>query len=753
MSILLSQLASPEDVLAEAIESAMCAAMAQEAEAVMGDGGPEGRTEGQKVGVAAMADENAFAPRQGFCVLLPETLKNSQFNVRRSPDSPFRLTDAFPAPDEDVQTLHDNFERSLSRHPDVSFLGHRPNCGNAPYTFFPFKKVAEWRTAVGAGLANALAAKQNVTLAPGACVGLYAQNCTEWMLAELACHAYGWVPVPLYDTLGPDAVSYICNHAELAAVFTSRKVLPTLLKTLQQDGAAACATVRLLAVFDACTMADGAPKPDEPLPPAVPGNPACSVVGWNELVQLGAAHPRPHAPPTRDGMATICYTSGTTGVPKGAVLLHRNMIANCAGYANKFDLGPGDVHVSYLPLAHIYERLNVVTATRCAFGIGFFRGDVTLLLDDIQELRPTLFTSVPRLWNRIYDRIRDTINTSGAVKKALAEMALRSKIGAFENNDASGGAMSRFLWNPLVFSKMREKLGGRVRYATTGASPISRDVLLFLRACFGSIIEGYGMTETSCLITMTDPLDTTTGHVGAPISCVEVKLDDVVDMNYTNADRPFPRGEICVRGPSVFVGYHKNPEATKEALDEEGWMHTGDIGMWIDGNRLQIIDRKKNLFKLQQGEYVAPEKIENVYQRSPFVAQAFVHGDSLRTFLVAIVVPDFEVLLPWAVRQKVVDGEAPEVREALANPLAADATLLKTVCEHPEVAKHIFADMEREAKASALLGFERARTILLHPEAFSVENNMLTPTFKLKRPEARKVFAGEIEKLYASVAE
>ena len=130
-----------------------------------------------------------------------------------------------------------------------------------------------------------------------------------------------------------------------------------------------------------------------------------------------------------------------------------------------------------------------------------------------------------------------------------------------------------------------------------------------------------------------------------------------------------------------------------------------------------------------------------------------MHGDSLRTFLVAIVVPDFEVLLPWAVRQKVVDGEAPEVREALANPLAADATLLKTVCEHPEVAKHIFADMEREAKASALLGFERARTILLHPEAFSVENNMLTPTFKLKRPEARKVFAGEIEKLYASVAE
>ncbi|GHP08170.1 long chain acyl-CoA synthetase 7 peroxisomal [Pycnococcus provasolii] len=704
--------------------------------------------------LAPFAGASSTALASQYAAVVPEHLKDNRWNVRRCKDSPFQLVDRFPAPDDDVRTLHDNFERSASRHPNEPFLGHRQACAEVPYRFFPFKQVAEWRSAAGAGLQSLLASKASTSLQKGSAVGLYAQNCTEWMIAELACHAYGWVPVPLYDTLGPDAVQYICDHAELSVVFTSRKVLPTLLATMGRPPASPgesrpCSSVRMIVVFDACEMGEDAKNAAEPLPPIVPGNPACVIVDFAQLIRLGTQAPKPHTPPTADAIGTICYTSGTTGVPKGAVLLHRNMIASCSGYADRFDLGPGDVHISYLPLAHIYERLNIVTATRCAFGVGFSRGDVTLLLDDIQVLRPTLFTSVPRLWNRIYDRIRDTINTSGTVKKALAEMALRSKIGAFEANDASGGMMSRYLWNPIVFSKMREKLGGRVRYATTGASPISRDVLLFLRACFGSIIEGYGMTETSCLLTMTDMNDTSTGHVGSPISCVEVKLDDVPEMNYTNADQPFPRGEICVRGPSVFVGYFKNPEATKEALDDEGWLHTGDIGMWIEGNRLQIIDRKKNLFKLQQGEYVAPEKIENVYGRSSFVAQSFVHGDSLRTFLVAIVVPDFEVLLPWAVKMKVVDGEAPEVKEAIANPLNAAPSLLKSVCESTEVLKHITKDMDREASASGLLGFERARVILLHHVAFSVENNMLTPTFKLKRPEARKAFASEIERMYA----
>ena len=208
------------------------------------------------------------------------------------------------------------------------------------------------------------------------------------------------------------------------------------------------------------------------------------------------------------------------------------------------------------------------------------------------------------------------------------------------------------LFDRLVFSKIRAKIGGRVRAMITGASPISPEVFDFLRVCFTrDIVEGYGMTETACAITLTMPGDPTAGHVGGPVTACEVKLDDIPEMGYTNADRPFPRGEICVRGPCNFRGYHKDEAQTREVVDADGWVHTGDVGMWIEGGRLRVIDRKKNIFKLSQGEYVAPEKIEQVYQRSPLLQQVFVYGDSLSPCLVAVGVPDPEVFLPWAKRQ------------------------------------------------------------------------------------------------------
>ena len=191
-----------------------------------------------------------------------------------------------------------------------------------------------------------------------------------------------------------------------------------------------------------------------------------------------------------------------------------------------------------------------------------------------------------------------------------------------------------------------------MRLLTSGASPVSADVLLFLRICFGCcVLEGYGMTETSCLISITPLGDAQLGHVGAPTPACEVKLADLPEMGYTNADSPSPRGEICVRGPILFRGYYKDEAATRETIDAEGWLHTGDVGAWLPGGRLKIIDRKKNIFKLAQGEYVAPEKIENVYARSPLVMQSFVYGDSLRAQLVAVVVPDPEAMLPWAAQR------------------------------------------------------------------------------------------------------
>jgi long-chain acyl-CoA synthetase len=411
----------------------------------------------------------------------------------------------------------------------------------------------------------------------------------------------------------------------------------------------------------------------------------------------------------------------------------------------------GDVHVSYLPLAHIYERTIVYTCLHNGAGvrgarraactshgmsllltptlrqIGFYRGDVLGLLDDMAALQPTLFVSVPRLLNRIYDKVLAGVNQGSVVQRTLFHMAYAHKKRAMQE----GRPVSPF-WDKLVFSKLRLKLGGRVRVMSTGSAPISGEVLEFLRVCFGGIVfEGYGMTESACVISKTDPEDFSTGHVGPPVGCCEIKLVDVPEMQYLTSDRPTPRGEICVRGPSVFQGYYKEPQQTAEVLDADGWLHTGDIGTWLPGGRLKIIDRKKNIFKLAQGEYVAPEKIENVYVRAPLVAACFIHGDSLSPYLVSIVVPDEEVLQSWA--------------RAQHHPSAGNT---RALCADPKVVATVMAQMKDVAAKAGLRSFEQAKALYLHPEVWTVESGLITPSFKLKRPQARAYFKEQIDTMY-----
>eukprot|EP00246_Nothoceros_aenigmaticus_P012198 TRINITY_DN365_c0_g1_i5.p1 TRINITY_DN365_c0_g1~~TRINITY_DN365_c0_g1_i5.p1 ORF type:complete len:366 (+),score=55.60 TRINITY_DN365_c0_g1_i5:332-1429(+) len=352
-------------------------------------------------------------------------------------------------------------------------------------------------------------------------------------------------------------------------------------------------------------------------------------------------------------------------------------------------------------------------------------------MDDMQVLRPTLFTSVPRLYNRIFDRINATVKSSGGLRERIFRVAYNSKREAL-----SKGNTPSPIWDRLVFNKIKARLGGRVRIILSGASPISSEVLEFLRICFGGrVSEGYGMTETSCVITTQDEGDTESGHVGSPNPACEVKLEDVPEMNYTMDDKPHPRGEICVRGPILFKGYFKDEQQTREIMDNEGWLHTGDIGLWLPGGRLRIIDRKKNIFKLAQGEYIAPEKIENVYVRSEFVSQCFVYGDSLNSNLVAVLVIDIETLPLWA--------KATGIKHA---------NDLEKLCSDPVVKAAVKADMDRIGHESKLRGFEFARAIALVHEPFTVENGLLTPTFKIKRPQAKVRFEREIEDMYAEIA-
>ncbi|KAH0890958.1 hypothetical protein HID58_053387 [Brassica napus] len=618
----------------------------------------------------------------GYSVVLPEKLSTGKWHVYRSARSPFKLVSRFPD-HPDIATLHDNFEHAVHDFRDYKYLGTRVRVDGTvgDYKWMTYGEVGTARTALGSGLVH-----HGITT--GSSVGIYFINRPEWLIVDQACASYSYVSVPLYDTLGPDAVKFIVNHANVQAIFCVAETLNSLLSGLSE-----MPSVRLVVVVGGL---------NESLP-SLPPSAGVKVVSYSVLLNQGRSNPQPFCPPKPDDVATLCYTSGTTGTPKGVVLTHANLIANVAGSSFSVKFFSSDIYISYLPLAHIYERANQILAVYFGVAVGFYQGDNMKLLDDLAALRPTVFSSVPRLYNRIYDGITNAVKTSGGLKERLFNAAYNAKKQALLN-----GKSASPIWDRLVFNKIKDRLGGRVRFMTSGASPLSPEVLEFLKICFGGrVSEGYGMTETSCVISGMDEGDNLTGHVGSPNPACEVKLVDVPEMNYTSADEPHPRGEICVRGPIIFRGYYKDEVQTREVIDEDGWLHTGDIGLWLPGGRLKIIDR--------------------------FVGQCFIYGDSFNSSLVAVVSVDPDVLKSWAASE----GIKGELRE---------------LCNNPRVKAAVLSDMDAVGRESQLRGFEFAKAVTLVLEPFTLENGLLTPTFKIKRPQAKEYFAEAITNMYKELA-
>jgi long-chain acyl-CoA synthetase len=401
-----------------------------------------------------------------------------------------------------------------------------------------------------------------------------------------------------------------------------------------------------------------------------------------------------------------------------------------------------DRHLSYLPLAHIFERVVQVQLLCVGASISFYRGDPTLFIEDLQACQPTFLPVAPRVLNKIYDKIMAGMASAGGMKQRLFDAAVKSKT----RNLLLKGQRTHALFDRLIFNKIKNGLGmGHLRVMVSGSAPLAENVMTFFRIllCI-PVLEGYGQTEGASNATLSHPDDqTTAGHVGCPTGTCEIALFDVPEMGYLHTDTRhrdtipcLGRGEICIRGPNVFKGYFRDPEKTAEMIDSEGWLHSGDIGLWRPNGSLQIIDRKKNLFKLAQGEYVAPEKIENVLGRSPLIAQCFVHGDSLQSALVAIVVPDEEPVRMWSQRTQV----------------SANVRSLDEYCQDPELRNAILSGIHTLSHEAGLQGFEVVKSIHLSSEPFSVENDLLTPTFKLKRQQARDKYATEIQSLYDSLS-
>lgn len=606
-----------------------------------------------------------------------------------------------------IRTLYEAFQNARNNFSNYPCLGTRSFEADGirgHYRWKTYMEVANKRTHLGSGLTR-LGVKAHDP------VGIYSKNREEWVLVEQACYAFSFVIVSFYDTLGEDAVEYICNHSETKIVVCSKESTPRMLAV--REKCPNLTTIIQMEKLDPAQVVEAEAK-------------NLKLISFDEVLKDGQSNPCEGARPEPDDLCTIMYTSGTTGVPKGVMITHKNLLSTVAGAETFLEglLTKGDSYLSYLPLAHIFERAVVNTALYRGCRVGFYQGDVRKIMEDIAELKPAFLGGVPRVYDRIYDKINSMVTHASPLKRWLFKKAL----AASEESLRTGKPVWP-IWDILVLSKIRAKLGGNVAAMLSGSAPLTPTVQKFLRNAFGvPVVQGYGLTETCAGATFGWLRDTEIGHVGAPLPCVEIKLVDVPDMNHFSSKN---EGEIAIRGPNVSAGYFKDPEKTQEDF-RDGWFYTGDVGKWNKDGTLSIIDRKKNIFKLSQGEYVAAEKLEGVYSRSTFSHQVWVYGDSTKSTLVAVAHPDPEALLPWA-KQNGISGD------------------MHALCKNKRVLEMLLKDLVDTGKAQKLRGFEIIQRAHFVPEEFSIEQDLLTPTFKLKRPQLLRHFTTQIASMYEDI--
>ncbi|CAL1273041.1 unnamed protein product [Larinioides sclopetarius] len=598
-------------------------------------------------------------------------------------------------PYEDLKTTWDAVVRGQNLSGNGQCFGWRNF--KSIYSWITYGEFMRKADIFGSGLV-----KIGLNPCPSSNVGIYAQNGIECLIAQYGIWSKSSVVIPLYDTLGPDACTFMLKQAEIKIVICDEEnKVRNLLKRKKE-----IPTLQHIITTTAVSQELNKLANENDV----------HLYTFKEIENMGEKYPTLILPPQSSDNALICYTSGSTGVPKGVIMTHENLVSLCCALnlaLEKDSITKEDTTLSYLPLAHIFGQFVHVLFLMVGAHIGFFSGDSNQLLDDIRILQPTILPAVPRLLNKWYD-------------KAQCLLGSKLKTETYDEN-AIMETSGRSSYKPFI-----DNLGGKLRIIMTGAAPIYNNVVEFYTKFVGcKVLEMYGQTECSgpCSAILLD--SSYDGCAGAPLPCCVMKIVDVPDMGYFSKHS---KGQVCVKGYSVFKGYLKDPSRTAEALDEDGWLHTGDIGMWLPNGTLKIIDRKKNILKLAQGEYIAPEKIENIYSLSPFVSQVYVHGDSLKSFLVAIIIPDKETVLPWC-KENSKYGSWNEI------------------CNDPGVKKLIFEDILQRGKESGLNSFEQVKTIYLHPEDLTFEAGFLTPTSKIKREFCKKYFAKEIETLYKNYKE
>ncbi|HEY8174283.1 MAG TPA: long-chain fatty acid--CoA ligase [Gemmatimonadaceae bacterium] len=590
-------------------------------------------------------------------------------------------------------TLNKLFFDAIERHSKPDVLQVKKD---GTYRPMASRELADRVRQVALGL-------QDIGIKRGERIAILSENRPEWAIADYASLTAGLTNVPIYPTLPAEQIPYLLNDSGAVAIFTSTPEEAAKIAQVR----AQCRSLRHVIGFGETKR----PGEDFTL------DEIRSRGHSAENERRTADYRREALAVQPDDIATVIYTSGTTGDPKGVMLTHDNLYSNVMASATAIPFGGSDVCLSFLPLSHSFERmaghyLMLHTGTSIAYA-----ESIDTVPVNMQEVRPTLVLSVPRLYEKMFARVLDNALSGGAVKKRIffwargvAEEWADQKLAGRE---PSGWLARKYtIAQKLVFSKLKARTGGRLRYFVSGGAPLAPEINKFFYAAGLVILEGYGLTETSPVISVNTPANFRIGTVGKPVAGVEVKISDA--------------GEILTRGPHVMKGYYNKPDATREAIDSDKWFHTGDIGV-IDDGFLRITDRIKDLIVTAGGKKIAPQPLENKIKTNKYVSQAVMIGDK-RKYAVLLIVPNWDNLEKWAAQKNIIWTDR---KQLLAMPTI-----------HAKMEKEVFGELEGLAK------FEMPKKVELLEHDFSIERGELTPTLKVKRRVIDKTYKDVIDRLY-----
>ena len=622
----------------------------------------------------------------------------------------------------EFQTLHDIYRKRFGGMPEHNCLGKIKKGGVSWQTNAQVKESAE---SFGSGLLtrDLCPVVEEWKEKPMRFLGVYAPNSVEYLTADIACSIYGITVAPVYDTLGADAVASCFDQALIpTALVSSAHVEPMMRQKTEKQQ---YQLLKNLIVIDPQNLQPGL---------AEKYNNCFVLYTFKEIREAGKFNKKPWAEISRDTVYSFSYTSGTTGAPKTVPITHRNITSVIGSCDDFVHIDENDVYFSYLPLAHVLEKFSMNTLMAHGGAVIVSTGNTRQLKEEISAAKPTILMGVPKVYIRFADAIKKEYEKTNAVVKKLIDRGLNAKL----QNLADHAGYTHTLYDRLIFNKARNALGGRLRVMMTGSAPMPPEKLAFLKVVFGvPILEGYGQTEGMGLEFVTRLDDGMGGHVGGPARHNEFKLVDIPDMKYTCKDvdeegKLLQRGELWVRGPNVASEYYKNPEKSAESF-VDGWLVTGDVAEISSSfeRRLRIIDRKKNIFKLAQGEYIAPEKLEKVYTKvRDEIEQVMIYGDSNKSAIVAV------ACIPR-------DG-AKKLSHEFGLELGDN---VEEIVKNEEFKKKLLEIFDQAASEAGFNSLERIKGLVVDSKSFT-ELNLVNDSQKLKRKECEEYYKPEFNKLY-----